>query len=205
MGWKRCFFSVRQFALLISLLVQTVGAGNAQPDVDLYDGEFASERATVENFWEKGTEGASPEQIAVAERRLAVVLPEKLKALYRRSNGGFARFTEAQRLGAPTFGWGSHRAIPSSKLPPLAEIKTLAEIDRETTVGTMRLYPKTPEGAERMICLSCSDTHATVLDYRKGPKSPEVLILIVGFTSSAGQVKARYESFDAFLRDLRRM
>lgn len=56
-----------------------------------------------------------------------------------------------------------------------------------------------------MICLSCSDTHATVLDYRKSPKSPEVLILIVGFTSSAGQVKARYESFDAFMRDLRRM
>jgi hypothetical protein len=182
------------------------GPGNAQPDEDLYDGEFASERATVENFWEEETEGASPEQIAATERRLAVVLPEMLKALYRRSNGGFARFTEAQRLGAPIFRWGrGHRAIPSLKLPPLAEIKTLDEIDREMTVGTMRLYPKTPEGAERMICLSCSDTHATVLDYRKGPKSPEVLILIVGFTSSAGQIKARYKSFDAFMRDLRRM
>ena len=138
MGWKRCCFSVRQLALLISLLLQTGVPANAQPDDDLYDGEFASERATIENFWEEETEGASPEQIAAAERRLAVVLPKMLKALYRRSNGGFARFTEAQKLGAPMFGWGPHRAIPSLKLPPLTEIKTLAEIDREMTVGTMR-------------------------------------------------------------------
>lgn len=205
MGWKRCCSSVRQLALLISLLLQTGVPANAQPDDDFYDGEFASERVTIENFWEEETEGASPEQIVAAERRLGVVLPETLKALYRRSNGGFARFTEAQRLGTPTLGWGSHRAIPRLDLPPLAEMKTLAEIDREMTVGTVRLYPGTPEGAERMICLSCSDTHAAVLDYRQGAKSPEVLILIVGFTSSAGQVKARYESFDAFMRNLRRM
>jgi hypothetical protein len=149
----------------------------------------------------------SDEKIALAEQRLAIPLPEKLKALYRVQNGGSIDslctvkhdVTEAhwyEDLVLPFGGYDD--LLPTELLRSIFESVTdYADPDDESQAESF------PEGCKKMIVLAQWYRHTLFLDYNE-PGVPKV-----GFVDFDHSVQWQthcvwWDSFEVFFSALRR-
>lgn len=153
---------------------------------------------------EAAARGRTQAEIAAAERRLGVTLPERLKRLYAIQNGGTLDTLRVPLVAEPTADehWREVFANGYDVLDPLERLDTLREyylnwVDPDDPEEAATV----PEGAERMIVLAARYEDVTVLDYAKGDE-PEVLV--ADFESSDRRTDARFSDFDSFFLALRR-
>jgi cell wall assembly regulator SMI1 len=121
--------------------------------------------------------GAQEVEIKRAEKRLNVVLPEKLKALYRYSNGGFVSSKLiVPTIDSPTSSADDWRPAFSKllfpKLPPLDELCWLYDDVKKSDPDHLSLLP--PD-ANRYLLISRLNFDVTVLDY--STERPNVKLL----------------------------
>lgn len=148
---------------------------------------------------------ASEAMLKKAEDRLGVQLPQTLRQLYLLQDGGaLPPYFVPQYDGAPKTheNWSSAFADDYNDLRPLAQLKTLYDdymeyFDPEYSDPTAKEdWLPSPE---KLVILTARTGYGTALDYRKGPE-PGVLL----FDNNLNEPELkRFETFDAFMTDLR--
>ena len=144
---------------------------------------------------------ADDDVIAAAETRLGVRLPDTLRALYRKLNGGYVGWLYLPLVPNPGpfyDDWRGAFSIDYSSLAPLDKLRTVAEHYSDFTHDPEDL----PANAEHLIVLQARYGDMTLLDYSAGPR-PRVLI--VDYDKAAGEdpVDLVFEDFDQFFAALR--
>lgn len=146
---------------------------------------------------------ATDEQIAAAEARLGVVLPDMLKALYRQHNGGYLDWMFVPKVPQPRpmfEDWKGAFSIDYCDLIPLEKLRTLWDaysdfLDPDDEEDGSEV----PDGAKNIILLSQRYMDCTVLDYNAGtpPKA--------GFVDyDRANDRVMFEDFEAMFAALRR-
>lgn len=150
--------------------------------------------------------GRGPAEIAEAEARLGVRLPDGLKRLYAIQNGGQTNGTMFVPLVADprpvAAHWRETFACGYDHLNPIERLETVHEyylnwIDPDDPEEAETI----PDSAGRMIVLAARYEDVTLLDYTKGDE-PEVAQ--IDFEAADATRHARFGSFDAFFAALRR-
>ncbi len=181
---------------------------------------LTDETPTPETFW-SDTEHFSvrdedkgrpiEELIAEAENRLGVRLPEHLKALYRRANGGYTDYCYYPIVLNPRPVYGDwNNMIVDGQLFPLSEMELLGDIADFTdndellpenrVADTDRVVVLTRHGWDVFLCL----------DYRaNGPQGePEIVFLTESWRGKEGygglREIVRAPSFEPFFNGLRK-
>jgi hypothetical protein len=145
---------------------------------------------------------ASEEMIAAAEDRLAVRLPDTLRALYHIMDGGYVGrlYVPLKDEPGPRYeDWRGAFSIDYSSLAALDGLRTVAAHYADFTDDPADL----PEHADRLVVLQARYGDMTLLDYSRGPQ-PRVLLVDYDRAAGAGPIDAAFEDFDAFFRALRR-
>lgn len=144
---------------------------------------------------------ADDDMIAAAETRLGVRLPDTLRALYRKLNGGYVGWLYLPRVPNPgSFydDWRGAFSIDYSSLAPLEKLRTVAEHYSDFTDDPEDL----PANADHLIVLQARYGDMTLLDYSAGPRPG---VLIVDYDKAPGQdpVDLVFDDFDHFFAALR--
>lgn len=152
---------------------------------------------------EKPPFAASEAMIAAAEARLGFSLPDTLRALYGRMNGGYVGwlYVPLKRDAGPFHDdWRGAFSIDYSSLATLAELRTVAEHYEDFTHDPEDV----PAGADKLVVLQARYGDMTLLDYTRGPQAR---VLIADFDRQPGvePVDIAFESFDHFFAALRRV
>lgn len=152
---------------------------------------------------EKPPFAASEAMIEAAEARLGFRLPDTLRALYGRMNGGYVGwlYVPLKRDAGPVYDdWRGAFSIDYSSLAPLAELRTVAEHYEDFTHEPEDV----PAGADKLVVLQARYGDMTLLDYTRGPQAR---VLIADFDRQPGvePVDIAFENFDDFLAALRRV
>lgn len=152
---------------------------------------------------EKPPFAASEAMIEAAEARLGVRLPDMLRALYGRMNGGYVGwlYVPLKRDAGPFHDdWRGAFSIDYSSLATLAELRTVAEHYEDFTHDPEDV----PAGADKLVVLQARYGDMTLLDYTRGPQAR---VLIADFDRQPGvePVDIAFESFDDFFAALRRV
>lgn len=144
---------------------------------------------------------ADDDMIAAAETRLGVRLPDTLRALYRKLNGGYVGWLYVPLVPNPGpvyDDWRGAFSIDYSSLAPLDKLRTVAEHYSDFTDDPEDL----PANAEHLIVLQARYGDMTLLDYSAGPR-PRVLIVDYDKASGEDPVDLVFEDFDQFFAALR--
>ena len=144
---------------------------------------------------------ADDEMIATAETRLGVRLPDTLRALYRKLNGGYVGWLYLPRVPNPGpfyDDWRGAFSIDYSSLVPLDKLRTVAEHYSDFTDDPEDV----PANAEHLIVLQARYGDMTLLDYSAGPR-PRVLIVDYGKAPGQDPVDLVFDDFDQFFAALR--
>lgn len=152
---------------------------------------------------EKPPFAASEAMIEAAEARLGFRLPDTLRALYGRMNGGYVGwlYVPLKRDAGPFHDdWRGAFSIDYSSLATLAELRTVAEHYEDFTHDPEDV----PAGADKLVVLQARYGDMTLLDYTRGPQAR---VLIADFDRQPGvePVDIAFESFDHFFAALRRV
>lgn len=152
---------------------------------------------------EKPPFAASEAMIEAAEARLGFRLPDTLRALYGRMNGGYVGwlYVPLKRDAGPFHDdWRGAFSIDYSSLATLAELRTVAEHYEDFTHDPEDV----PAGADKLVVLQARYGDMTLLDYTRGPQAR---VLIADFDRQPGvePVDIAFESFDDFFAALRRV
>lgn len=144
---------------------------------------------------------ADDDMIAAAETRLGVRLPDTLRALYRKLNGGYVGWLYLPLVPNPGpfyDDWRGAFSIDYSSLAPLDKLRTVAEHYSDFTHDPEDV----PANADHLIVLQARYGDMTLLDYSAGPP-PRVLI--VDYDKAPGQdpVDLAFDDFDRFFAALR--
>ena len=144
---------------------------------------------------------ADDDMIAAAEMRLGVRLPDTLRALYRKLNGGYVGWLYVPLVPNPGpvyDDWRGAFSIDYSSLASLDKLRTVAEHYSDFTHEPEDV----PANAEHLIVLQARYGDMTLLDYSVGPR-PRVLI--VDYDKAPGQdpVDLAFDDFDVFFVALR--
>jgi len=145
--------------------------------------------------------GASEEAIAAAEQRLGIRLPELLRRLYRRMDGGYVGTLYVPLKEKPALfydDWRGAFAIDYSSLCPVSKLRTVYERYQDFTHDP----DEEPEHADRLIVLQSRYGDMTLLDYSE-PGEPRVVI--ADFDQPEDPIDCVFPSFDAFFAALRRV
>lgn len=200
-----------RFVALRDLVAQPEPRVLVDPDGPTVDTFFEAD--VPDPDWVERAEGA----IGAAEARLGVRLPEPLRALYRRRNGGATDFFLAADVAdAPLAAEGEaavrafddiwRTVLPGFGLTELDRLETLGVIGdgidfggeeeswRAMLPGIDRLVPISNHGSDLWLCL----------DYAREGSEPSVFLFDA--TSPDGSVRAgfRRSNFASFFRGLRR-
>lgn len=146
---------------------------------------------------------ASPAMIAAAEARLGVRLPEGLKRIYARRDGGYVGDLYAPTVARPgqsADDWRGAFAIDYSSLRALHQLSTVAAHYENFTHDE----DEVPAHADRLVILEARYGDMTLLDYTGGDDDPAVLIVDFDKHGGSDPVDLRFPDFDAFLAALRR-
>lgn len=146
---------------------------------------------------------ANAAMIAEAEARLGFRLPEGLKQIYARRDGGYVGALYAPRVKTPSQSYDDWRgafAIDYSSLRPLEKLATVAEHYENFTHDE----DEVPKDADRLVILEARYGDMTLLDYSRTDQNPPVLLVDFDKHGGADPVDLRFPDFDAFLAALRR-
>lgn len=147
----------------------------------------------------------SDEKIAAAEARLGLALPESLRALYRRQNGGYVGwlFVPAVPDPGPVDGdWRGAFSIDYSDLAPLENLRTLRDAYLDfLNPDDPEQAAQIPENADRILLLSQRYMDTTYLDYSE-PGEPRAGIK--DWDGSRFDPDVEFETFAALFAALRR-
>jgi cell wall assembly regulator SMI1 len=150
---------------------------------------------------EKAPCAAEESAIVAAETRLGIRLPETLRRIYARRNGGYVGHLVAPRVAAPRpmfDDWRGAFAPDYSSLRPVERLETLA-----SSYADLDTDPEdVPADAARLVILQARYGDMTLLDYTKSDRDPAVLL--VDYDSGNDPVDMRFADFDTFLEALRR-
>lgn len=150
---------------------------------------------------QKPPSAADDDMIAAAETRLGVRLPDTLRELYRKLNGGYVGWLYVPLVPKPApvhEDWRGVFSIDYSSLASLDKLRTVAEHYLDFTDDPEDV----PANAEHLIVLQARYGDMTLLDYSAGPR-PRVLI--VNYDKAPGQdpVDLVFDDFDQFFAALR--
>lgn len=216
------------------LLKRTADDDDEDDDDDGADLVMSDETVTVANFfagrhfsvpdhmekalarWEAGG-GAKVERVPVAaseamirktEERLGVTLPQTLRSLYLRRDGGAlpSYWVPATADPGTDFDdWIDAFAYDYNDLRPLKDLHFLIDdymenFDPDYDDESVKegWFP----GADRLVVLTRRYGVATLLDYRQGAAEPGVLLIDLDQGGDA-PLRKSYDTFDAFFSDLR--
>ena len=157
---------------------------------------------------ERRPKAASDKMIAEAEERLGVKLPEALRTLYRRQDGG--------ALGEPLVAlkpdpqdcyedWAPAFSGRYNDLRPLRDLQTLRQVHLEHFDHCIKKGEEPAEwgeGTEKIVFLDLSDGAGAALDYRLGD-APQVALIELD-EDGAPSFKLSFADFAAFFAALRR-
>ena len=145
---------------------------------------------------------ASEAMIVAAEARLGFRLPETLRRLYRRMNGGYIGRVHVALKTDPRLGhaaWRGAFAVDFATLAGVHELRTIAQRCKE-----LRHAPEeAPPGADKLVILQVRHGDMTLLDYSRGAE-PRVLIVDYDKPRGLDPIDVAFEDFDAFFAALRR-
>lgn len=150
---------------------------------------------------QKPPAAADDEMIAAAETRLGVLLPDRLRALYRVLNGGYVGWLYVPLVPNPGpvyDDWRGAFSIDYSSLASLDKLRTVAEHYSDFTDDPEDL----PANAQDLIVLQARYGDMTLLDYSAGPR-PRVLIVDYDKASGEDPVDLVFDDFDQFFAALR--
>lgn len=152
---------------------------------------------------EKPPFAASEAMLTATEARLGFRLPDTLRQLYGRMNGGYVGwlYVPLKRDAGPFYDdWRGAFSIDYSSLAPLAELRTVAEHYEDFTHEPEDV----PAGADKLVVLQARYGDMTLLDFTRGPQAR---VLIADFDRQPGvePVDIAFENFDDFLAALRRV
>lgn len=150
---------------------------------------------------QKPPAAADDDMIAAAETRLGVRLPDTLRALYRKLNGGYVGWLYVPLVPNPGpvyDDWRGAFSIDYSSLASLDELRTVAEHYSDFTDDLEDL----PANAEHLIVLQARYGDMTLLDYSVGPR-PRVLIVDYDKAPGHDPVDLAFDDFDEFFAALR--
>ena len=151
--------------------------------------------------------GASDELLNEAELRLGVRLPDRLKALYRRQNGGIVQtfWVPNKPNPQPLYDdWEDAFAYDYDELKPLSELTTLHALymeDFDPEYDDEQDKQHWLPGAEKLVILAMRTGSGTALDYNMGDE-PGVVIFDLEREGEA-RIRLSFSSFDAFFDALR--
>jgi hypothetical protein len=151
---------------------------------------------------EKRPFAANEAMIAAAEARLGFRLPEMLRRLYRRMNGGYvgrvyvALKSDPRPLSAD---WRGAFTVDFSTLAGVDELRTIAQWCQDSEHAPEDV----PPDADKLVILQVRRGDMTLLDYARGAE-PRVLIVDHDKARGLDPVDVAFESFDAFFAALRR-
>lgn len=151
---------------------------------------------------------ASEAMIRKAEERLDVTLPQTLRGLYLRRDGGAlpSYWVPATADPGTDFDdWIDAFAYDYNDLRPLKDLHFLIDDymenfdpDYDDEADKEGWFP----GADRLVVLTRRYGVATLLDYRQGAAEPGVLLIDLDQGGDA-PLRKSYDTFDAFFSDLR--
>ena len=181
------------------------------PEADHDDApvEFEAEALTADNFFQPPSNDALiiaiDERIAETEARLGVALPDGLKALYARRNGGPAGTIMAPIVDDPGPERSDWRGVFMSGLSDLTPVEALTTLRKGHPEALNRGFVATPEDAERLVVIAGRDLYLVCLDYsRPGSEAGSPSVIANDF-SVDDEPELRFHTFDAFLAALRRV
>ncbi|MDQ0011768.1 hypothetical protein J2W23_000132 [Variovorax boronicumulans] len=151
---------------------------------------------------EKPPFAASEEMIAATEARLGFRLPDTLRQLYGRMNGGYVGwlYVPLKADAGPFYDdWRGAFSIDYSSLAALDKLRTVAEHYEDFTHEPEDV----PAGADKLVVLQARYGDMTLLDYTRGPQA-RVLIVDFGKQPGVEPVDVAFENFDDFFAALRR-
>lgn len=168
----------------------------------------------------KRPRAASEGMLAEAETRLGVRFPQALRDLYRMRDGGLVHSFWVARTPSPRpvyQDWADAFANDYNELKPLHELRTLQELYEEDygSDATEEVRSTWLSGADKMVVLAIRTGAGSALDYG-GDRSGQNNVEDGGENSAPGvvlfdlqnqgdaRIRARFDSFDAFLAALRR-
>jgi len=152
---------------------------------------------------EKPPFAASEAMLAATEARLGFRLPDTLRQLYGRMNGGYVGwlYVPLKRDAGPFHDdWRGAFSIDYSSLAAVEKLRTVAEHYEDFTHEPEDV----PAGADKLVVLQARYGDMTLLDYTRGPQAR---VLIVDFDRQSGvePVDIAFENFDDFFAALRRV
>jgi len=152
---------------------------------------------------EKPPFAASEAMLAATEARLGFRLPDTLRQLYGRMNGGYVGwlYVPLKRDAGPFHDdWRGAFSIDYSSLAAVEKLRTVAEHYEDFTHEPEDV----PAGADQLVVLQARYGDMTLLDYTRGPQAR---VLIVDFDRQSGvePVDIAFENFDDFFAALRRV
>lgn len=147
----------------------------------------------------KRPRGATEDEIAAAEARLGVRLPEGLLRLYRLMDGGYVgeMYVPAEPRPWPHNDWRGAFSIDYSSLAPLDRLRTVEAHYHDWTDDPEEMAT----GAAGLIVLQARYGDMTLLDYNGGPV-PRVRL--VDFGGNGDLKDVAFDSFERFFAELRR-
>ncbi|MGK2868170.1 MAG: SMI1/KNR4 family protein [Mycobacterium sp.] len=149
----------------------------------------------------KPPSAADDDMIVAAETRLGVRLPDMLRALYRKLNGGYVGWLYVPLVPNPGpvyDDWRGAFSIDYSSLASLDNLRTVAEHYSDFTDDPEDL----PANADHLIVLQARYGDMTLLDYSVGPR-PRVLIVDYDKAPGKDPVDLVFDDFDQFFATLR--
>ena len=150
---------------------------------------------------EKAPCAADEGAIVAAETALGVRLPETLRRIYAKRNGGYVGHLVAPRVAAPKpvlVDWRGAFAPDYSSLRAVEKLETVASSYEDVDVEPKDM----PANAARLVILQARYGDMTLLDYTTSDRDPAVLL--VDYDSGDDPVDMRFADFDTFLAALRR-
>lgn len=150
---------------------------------------------------EKAPCAADEGAIVAAETALGVRLPETLRRIYAKRNGGYVGHLVAPRVAAPKpalVDWRGAFAPDYSSLRAVEKLETVASSYEDVDVEPEDM----PANAARLVILQARYGDMTLLDYTTSDRDPAVLL--VDYDSGDDPVDMRFADFDTFLAALRR-
>jgi hypothetical protein len=150
---------------------------------------------------EKPPLAAREDMIVAAEDRLGVRLPETLRRLYGRLNGGYVDWLYVPLKPGPQpiyDDWRGAFSIDYSSLVAVEKLRTVTEHYNDFTDDPDEI----PAGADHQVVLQARYGDMTLLDYSDGP---EPRVLLVDYDRYNGDpVDIAFDDFDTFFAALRR-
>lgn len=157
------------------------------------------------------------ERIRRFEEQNGVHLPDLLRSLYQRQNGGHTSYQFVPAHAEPDHvfeGFNPYpeferswlTAFPDNDLYPLEQVRTIGWFsDQIDFAGEARLWRRRVPDADQLLVLNSHGSEFFLcLDYRQDRDVPKVVKLASNFECDEFDVDFTYESFDAFFYATRR-